>query len=84
MTNKFDWLKMHKDEEYIEREAYTCVETAICNHYDVEEMSTLTQEQWDDIMEWREKHVSEYSPMYGGIADVYNVWEMEQEDANND
>ena len=84
MTNKFDWFKMHKDEEYIEREAYTCVETAILGHYDVEEMSTLTQEQWDDIMEWREKHVSEYSPMYGGIADVYNVWEMEQEDESDE
>ena len=23
MTNKFEWFKMHKDEEYIEREAYT-------------------------------------------------------------
>ena len=22
-------------------------------------------------MDWREEHVSEYSPMYGGIADVY-------------
>ena len=80
MTNKFEWFRMHKDEEHIEREAYSCVESAICKHYDVEEMSTLTQKQWDQVMGWREENVSEYSPMYGGFADVYNVWEMEQEE----
>ena len=26
---KFDWAKMYKAEEYIEREAYSCVESAI-------------------------------------------------------
>jgi len=32
-------------------------------------------------MAWREEHVSEYSPMYGGFADCYNQWENEQEDS---
>jgi hypothetical protein len=27
--SKFDWARMYKDEEYIEREAYSCVENAI-------------------------------------------------------
>ena len=30
---KFDWARMYKDEEYIEREAYSCVESAICLLY---------------------------------------------------
>ena len=76
---KFEWFRMHKDEEHLEREAYSCVESAICTCYDVEDITTLTQEQWDDIMAWREENVNEYSPMYGGFADVYNVWEMENE-----
>ena len=77
--SKFEWFRMHKDEEHIEREVYSSVETAICHHYDVEEMSSLTQKQWDEVMEWREENVSEYSPMYGGFSDVYNVWEMEND-----
>ena len=79
MTNKFEWARMYKAEEYIEREAYSAVETAITDHYNITEVADLTQEQWDDIHEWQEKNVSEYSPMNIGFADVYNVWEMENE-----
>ena len=43
---KFDWARMYKDEEYIEREAYSCVESAICKHYDIEDITELTEEQW--------------------------------------
>ena len=80
MTEKFIWHRMHKDEEHIEREAYSCVETAICNHYDIEDIAELTAEQWVDIHAWQEENVSEYSPMNMGFSDVYNVWEMNNED----
>ena len=80
MTNKFDWARMYKDEEHLEREAQSCVEHAISTHFDIEDIDELTQDQWDEIMAWREENVSEYSPMYGGFADVYNVWEMNNED----
>ena len=79
MAEKFDWARMYKDEEHIEREAYSCVETAICNHYDIEEIAELTEEQWVDIHAWQEENVGEYSPMNMGFSDVYNVWEMENE-----
>jgi len=77
---KFDWARMYKDEEYIEREAYSCVETAICKHYDIEEISSLTEAQWVEIHAWQEENVGEYSPMNMGFSDVYNVWEMNNED----
>ena len=54
---KFDWARMYKDEEYIEREAYSCVESAICNHYDIEDITELTEEQWVDIHAWQEENV---------------------------
>ena len=60
MTNKFDWARMYKDEEYLEREAQSCVEHAIRSHFDVEDIDELTQEQWDEIMAWREENVREY------------------------
>ena len=41
---KFDWAKMYKAEEYIEREAYSCVESAIIDFYNISEISELTQD----------------------------------------
>ena len=79
MTNQFDWPRMHKDEEHIEREAYSSVEHAILTHYDIEEISELTEAQWKEIHAWQEENVSEYSPMTMAFSDVYNVWEMENE-----
>ncbi len=79
MTNKFDWQRMYKAEEHIEREAYSAVEHEICNQLDVEDVSNLTQEQMDQVMAWREENVNEYSPMYVAFQDVYNVWENEND-----
>ena len=77
--SKFDWARMYKDEEYLEREAYSCVETALCNHYDVEDVADITEAQWEDIHAWQEENVGEYSPMNIGFSDVHSYWEMEQE-----
>ena len=63
MTEKFNWPRMHKDEEHLEREAQTCVEDAILRHYGIEEIGELTEAQWEEIHAWQEEHVSEYSPM---------------------
>ena len=76
---KFSWPRIHKDEERIEREAYDCVETVILNHYEIEDIADLTKEQWDEIHEWQEEYVGEYSPMNIGFSDVYNYWEMQNE-----
>ena len=38
MTNKFDWARMYKDEEHLEREAQSCVEHAISTHFNVEDI----------------------------------------------
>ena len=76
---KFDWARMYKSEEYLEREAYSCVESAIIDFYQISEIADLTQAQWDDIHAWQEENVSEYSPMNMGFSDVYNAWEMDQD-----
>ena len=78
MSN-FDWPRMHKDEEHIEREAYSCVEHAICQHYDIEDITELTEAQWEEIHAWQEENVGEYSQMNIGFSDVYAYWEMENE-----
>lgn len=79
MSKDFDWPRMYKDEEHIEREAYSCVEDAITKHYEIEDIAELTVEQWQKIHKWQEENVGEYSPMNIGFSDVYNYWEMNNE-----
>ena len=75
----FDYPRMHKDEEHIEREACFCVEHAILTHFGIKEIEELTEKQWEEIHAWQEENVGEYSPMNIGFSDVYNYWEMTQE-----
>ena len=67
MSN-FDWPRMHKDEEHIEREAYNCVEDAITRHYEIEDISELTEKQWEEIHAWQEANVSESRHMTGFVC----------------
>jgi len=75
----FDWPRMYKVEEYIEREAYNAVEEFVVDFYNVEEIGLIPKQQIDEIMAWREENVNEYSPMWSAFQDVYNVWENENE-----
>ena len=38
---------------------------------------SATQEQIDEVTAWRDEHVSEYSPMYIGFTNVFNRWDDE-------
>lgn len=75
----FEWHRMHKHEEQIENDVYDRVMTQILEHYEIEELSELTEEQWAEIHKWQEENVGEYSPMNMGFSDCYNQWENEQD-----
>ena len=75
--NKFEWGRIHKWEENIEREVTDAVEERVTEHYEVEDIVDLTQEQIDEVTAWRDEHVSEYSPMYIGFTNVFNRWDDE-------
>ena len=77
--SSFEWKKMYKVEEHLEREAFACVEHKLCDTFNVESVDELTKEQIDVVMDWRENNVNEYSMMYGAFQDVYNYWEMNNE-----
>lgn len=80
MSN-FEWPKMYKAEENLEREAREAVIFKISEHYNIEEddIYNLSQEQMDHVMEWRDKNVNEFSIMWGAFTDVYNHWQNENE-----
>jgi len=73
----FEWHRMHKWEENIEREITDAVEQQVTEQYGVDSVVDLTEEQVNEVMAWRDEHVSEYSPMYIGFTNLYNTWENE-------
>ena len=73
----FEWHRMHKWEENIERDVTEGVEEQIMQHYGVEDVVELTKEQIAEVIAFREAHVSEYSPMNWGFGNVINRWEDE-------
>ena len=73
----FEWHRMHKWEENIERDVTDGVEEQICEHYGVEDVLELTSEQMDEVRAFREEHVSEYSPMNWGFSNVIMRYEDE-------
>ena len=59
----------------IENDVYDRVQTQLLEHYEIEDISELTEAQWTEIHKWQEENVSEYSPMNMGFSDCYNQWE---------
>ena len=74
----FEWNRIHKWEENHERNITEDVEEYICEHYGVESIETLTQEQIDEVEAYRDE-LNEYSVMQIGFSNVINNWESEQE-----
>lgn len=73
----FEWHRMHKWEENIERDVTEGLEEQICEHYGVEDILELSGEQMDEVRAFREEHVSEYSPMNWGFSNVIMRYEDE-------
>jgi hypothetical protein len=78
----FEWHRMHKWEENIEREVTEGVEEQIMEHYGVDDIVELTKEQIAEVIAFREEYVSEYSPMNWGFGNVINRWEEENYEEN--
>ena len=72
----FEWHRIHKWEENIERDITDAVEQQIMEHYDVEDITTLTEEQMNEVMAFREE-LNEFSVMQWGFSNIYSQWEME-------
>jgi len=73
----FEWPRMHKWEENIERDVTEGLEEHLCEHYGVEDVLELTAEQMDEVIKFREEYVSEYSPTNWGFSNVIMRWEDE-------
>ena len=76
----FDWNRIHKHEEQVENDIFDRVSEQICSFYNVEDVADLTIEQMDEVREFVDNDLSEFSIMQRGFTDVFNYWEDNQWD----
>jgi hypothetical protein len=71
----FEWNRIHKWEENIERDVTDAVYERVTEHYGVEEIEELTAEQVQELELYRNESLNEYSVMQIGFSNLINHWE---------
>jgi len=74
----FEWNRIHKWEDNFESQITDAVFEYVCEHYGVEEVTELTEEQLNEVAAFRDE-LNEYSPMQWGFSNLMSQWEMENE-----
>ena len=73
----FEWNRIHKWEENIEREVTDAVYEYVCEYYEVDDISELTEEQIAQVEGYRDHELSEFSVLQIGFSNIINHWESE-------
>ena len=81
MSENYFWPRPHKAEEYYENQISEQVWEQITEHFGVNEIVDITPEQIEEIEEWREENLSEYSVLQVGFSNFINLWESERWEA---
>ena len=76
----FHWDKMYKHEENIERDVTERVEEYVKEFYNVDSIFDLTDDQINELDNFRNNDISEYSVMQIGFSNLINDWENEEYD----
>lgn len=74
----FDWPRMYKWEENIERDVTDSVYEYVEEYFGVDSILELSEDQIRMIEAFRDE-VNEYSPMQWGFSNLINHWESEQD-----
>jgi hypothetical protein len=80
----FEWPRIHKWEDNLYNYAREWVEEFVFEYYGVEEVIQLTEEQIQEITDFRDNELNEYSPLQAGFSDLINFWESETWEASQD
>ena len=78
----FEWPKMYKVDEWVEREVTDAVYEYVFEYYGVNEVTELTPEQINEVEGFRDG-ISDYSPMQWGFSNLINMWESETWEEQN-
>ena len=71
----FAWNRIHKWEENHERRLFEDVSEYVCEHYDIESVDDLTDDQFTEIVRFAQKELSEYSVMQSGFSQLISYLE---------
>ena len=81
---KYSWPRPHKAEEYYENQICDQVWEQIMEHFGVDEILDITEDQIQEIEEWRAEWLSEYSVLQVGFSNFMSRWESERWEAGLD
>jgi hypothetical protein len=71
----FAWNKIDKAEENFIREISDRVFSYVYEFYQVEDIMDLSQDQIQEIIDFRDNNLHEYSVMQAGFSDLISVFE---------
>ena len=71
----FTWNRIHKWEENHERRLFEDVSEYVCEHYDIESVDELTDDQFLEIVNFARHELSEYSVMQSGFSQLISYLE---------
>lgn len=73
----FEIPRVHKWEENIEREVTDELFEYVCEHFGVDEIGDLSEEQIQEIESYRDNDLNEYSPLQIGFSNILSQYESE-------
>lgn len=68
----FEWQKMYKWEENVERDITESVEEYICEYYEISGIEEMTPKQYQEVEAFAEEY--NFSVMRIGFSNVLNDW----------
>ena len=71
----FEWNRIHKAEENFEMEISNRVFSYVCEYYKVDDVMDLSKDQVQEIIDFRDNHIHEYSVMQAGFSDLISMLE---------
>jgi hypothetical protein len=71
----FEWDRIDKAEENFVREISNRVFSYVCEFYQVENIIDLSQDLIQEIIDYRDNHLHEYSVMQAGFSDLISMLE---------
>ena len=77
MSEKYTFHRAHKVEDWIANEMYDTVFEQVTQWFGVEQIADITEEQMDEIIDFRENDLNEYSPLQWGYSTIISEWEDE-------
>ena len=77
---KYNWHRIHKDEEYYENQICERVWEQITTHFGVDEIIEITPDQIQEVEAFRDD-LNEYSVLQVGFSNFIQQWESERWEA---